>query len=220
MDDARATGVDIFTMGQYLQPSKKHLPVVEFVTPAKFDGSARLSRAKDFTRWFPVRFRAVPTTPSKLFQRDQSLSKPPGVGGSLFADHHDRRASRDSRDGHRSVPSSSSAGSYHYGGLRRREPASSRSAGHDAARTSRNTVQGLRYISSTSGQGVSTITCTFNLASTSTSLRRTFKTSSNRHSGNCRKRFSRSALPSARTPVRSSWASRCNRIRRSTTRCF
>ena len=31
MDDARAAGVDIFTMGQYLQPTKKHLPVVEFV---------------------------------------------------------------------------------------------------------------------------------------------------------------------------------------------
>ena len=37
MDDARAAGVDIFTMGQYLQPTKKHLPVVEFVTPEKFE---------------------------------------------------------------------------------------------------------------------------------------------------------------------------------------
>ena len=37
MDDARAAGVDIFTMGQYLQPSKKHLPVAEFVTPQEFD---------------------------------------------------------------------------------------------------------------------------------------------------------------------------------------
>ncbi len=27
MDDARAAGVDIFTMGQYLQPTKRHLPV-------------------------------------------------------------------------------------------------------------------------------------------------------------------------------------------------
>ena len=33
MDDARAIGVDIFTMGQYLQPTKRHLPVAEFVTP-------------------------------------------------------------------------------------------------------------------------------------------------------------------------------------------
>jgi lipoyl synthase len=36
MDDARAAGVDIFTMGQYLQPSRKHLPVAEFVTPEQF----------------------------------------------------------------------------------------------------------------------------------------------------------------------------------------
>lgn len=34
--DLRAQGVDIITMGQYLQPSKKHLPVAEFVTPEKF----------------------------------------------------------------------------------------------------------------------------------------------------------------------------------------
>jgi lipoic acid synthetase len=36
MDEARAAGVDIFTMGQYLQPTQRHLPVVEFVTPQKF----------------------------------------------------------------------------------------------------------------------------------------------------------------------------------------
>lgn len=36
MDAARAIGVDIFTMGQYLQPSKRHLDVVEFVAPEKF----------------------------------------------------------------------------------------------------------------------------------------------------------------------------------------
>ena len=44
MDDARAAGVDIFTMGQYLQPSKKHLPVVEFVTPQKFDRLGALAQ--------------------------------------------------------------------------------------------------------------------------------------------------------------------------------
>src|SRR5579885_1272217 len=36
MDDARAIGVDIFTMGQYLQPTKRHLKVEEFVSPEKF----------------------------------------------------------------------------------------------------------------------------------------------------------------------------------------
>jgi len=48
MDDARAAGVDIFTLGQYLQPTKKHLPVVEFVTPQKFDRLGALGKSKGF----------------------------------------------------------------------------------------------------------------------------------------------------------------------------
>lgn len=48
MDDARRVGVDIFTMGQYLQPTKKHLPVVEFVTPEKFDRLGAVAREKGF----------------------------------------------------------------------------------------------------------------------------------------------------------------------------
>lgn len=37
MRDLRANGVEILTLGQYLRPSAWHLPVVEFVTPEKFD---------------------------------------------------------------------------------------------------------------------------------------------------------------------------------------
>lgn len=48
MDDARAAGVDIFTMGQYLQPTKKHLPVAEYVTPQKFEELGRLAQRKGF----------------------------------------------------------------------------------------------------------------------------------------------------------------------------
>jgi lipoyl synthase len=48
MDDARSAGVDIFTMGQYLQPSKRHLPVHAFVTPDEFEGYGRLARGKGF----------------------------------------------------------------------------------------------------------------------------------------------------------------------------
>tara|TARA_Y100000780_G_C13693791_1_gene420598 strand:- start:2456 stop:3304 length:849 start_codon:yes stop_codon:yes gene_type:complete len=35
--DLRTVGVDILTMGQYLQPTLKHLPVVEYLTPQKFN---------------------------------------------------------------------------------------------------------------------------------------------------------------------------------------
>jgi len=48
MDDARAAGVDIFTMGQYLQPTKHHLLVDEFVTPEKFDRLRILGEGKGF----------------------------------------------------------------------------------------------------------------------------------------------------------------------------
>ena len=36
MHDLRKAGCDLITMGQYLQPSSKHYPVLEFVTPEKF----------------------------------------------------------------------------------------------------------------------------------------------------------------------------------------
>jgi lipoic acid synthetase len=48
MDAARAIGVDIFTMGQYLQPTKRHLKVVEFVTPEKFERLRLVGVAKGF----------------------------------------------------------------------------------------------------------------------------------------------------------------------------
>lgn len=37
MEDLRGVGLDIVTIGQYLQPSKKHLPVKEFITPEQFE---------------------------------------------------------------------------------------------------------------------------------------------------------------------------------------
>jgi lipoic acid synthetase len=37
MDDLVAHGLDILTLGQYLRPTKLHLEVVDYVTPAKFN---------------------------------------------------------------------------------------------------------------------------------------------------------------------------------------
>tara|TARA_B100001093_G_scaffold519212_1_gene607177 strand:- start:920 stop:1783 length:864 start_codon:yes stop_codon:yes gene_type:complete len=36
MEDLRSVSVDILTIGQYLQPTPKHAPVVDFITPEKF----------------------------------------------------------------------------------------------------------------------------------------------------------------------------------------
>jgi len=53
--DLRGVGADIITFGQYLQPTKKHLPVVEFVTPEKFAWFAREVK--------PLGFRQVVSGP-------------------------------------------------------------------------------------------------------------------------------------------------------------
>lgn len=37
LEDLRSVNVDILTLGQYLQPTPKHLPIAEFVTPERFD---------------------------------------------------------------------------------------------------------------------------------------------------------------------------------------
>ncbi len=46
MDDLVRVGVDILTVGQYLRPTKAHLPVAEYVTPQQFDRYARLGRER------------------------------------------------------------------------------------------------------------------------------------------------------------------------------
>jgi lipoic acid synthetase len=48
MEDARAAGVDIFTMGQYLQPTKRHLPVEEYITPSRFAQLGEIAAEKGF----------------------------------------------------------------------------------------------------------------------------------------------------------------------------
>ena len=48
MDDTRAVGVSVLTIGQYLRPSRKNIPVVEYVTPERFDAYKRMALAKGF----------------------------------------------------------------------------------------------------------------------------------------------------------------------------
>ena len=49
MDDLRAADVDFLTIGQYLQPSRKHHPVVRFVPPDEFKALATIAYAKGFS---------------------------------------------------------------------------------------------------------------------------------------------------------------------------
>jgi len=48
MRDLRAHGVDILTLGQYLRPSPKHLPIVKYVTPEEFQDFRRAGSAMGF----------------------------------------------------------------------------------------------------------------------------------------------------------------------------
>ncbi len=48
MEDLRNAKVDIITLGQYLQPSKKHLPVAEFITPEQFKKYETLGKEMGF----------------------------------------------------------------------------------------------------------------------------------------------------------------------------
>ncbi len=48
MDDLRSADVDFLTIGQYLQPTKKHYPLQRFVTPEEFKSFATVATAKGF----------------------------------------------------------------------------------------------------------------------------------------------------------------------------
>ncbi len=48
LDDLRTASVDVVTFGQYLRPSKLHLPVSEYVSPERFDAYRRMAEEKGF----------------------------------------------------------------------------------------------------------------------------------------------------------------------------
>ncbi|MEN3141976.1 lipoyl synthase [Ochrobactrum sp. WV_118_8] len=48
MDDLRSADVDFMTIGQYLQPTRKHHPVIRFVTPDEFKSFETIGRTKGF----------------------------------------------------------------------------------------------------------------------------------------------------------------------------
>lgn len=48
MDDLRTAQVDFITLGQYLQPTRKHHPVVHFIPPEGFSSLAEIAYAKGF----------------------------------------------------------------------------------------------------------------------------------------------------------------------------
>ena len=51
MDDLRAADVDFLTIGQYLQPTRKHAEVKRFVTPRRVQGATRRRRWPKASCW-------------------------------------------------------------------------------------------------------------------------------------------------------------------------
>ena len=50
MDDLRVAEVDFLTIGQYLQPTRKHAEVKAYITPDEFKSYERIARAKGFSQ--------------------------------------------------------------------------------------------------------------------------------------------------------------------------
>ena len=48
MDDLRSADVDFLTIGQYLQPTRKHAEIKRFVTPEEFKSFERIAYTKGF----------------------------------------------------------------------------------------------------------------------------------------------------------------------------
>lgn len=48
IEDVRNANVDVITLGQYLQPTKNHLPVKKFITPEEFEEYGDFARSLGF----------------------------------------------------------------------------------------------------------------------------------------------------------------------------
>ncbi len=77
MDDMRSAGVDFITIGQYLQPTRKHAAIDRFVTPEEFAAYETIARAKGFLM---VSVQPPdPLLPSRRRGLRQAAGRPPGA---------------------------------------------------------------------------------------------------------------------------------------------
>ncbi len=74
-EDLREHGVDILTVGQYLRPSERHLPVVRYWHPDEFEALAEAARALGFSH-----VAAGPLVRSSYHADEAVRHELPGVG--------------------------------------------------------------------------------------------------------------------------------------------
>ncbi len=77
MADLRAVGVDIVTVGQYLRPSRRHLPVARYWTPEEFESVRRSGMALGFAH-----VQASPMTRSSYHAREAAEASSPAAESS------------------------------------------------------------------------------------------------------------------------------------------
>jgi len=77
LSDLRQVGCDILTLGQYLQPTLRHLPVAEFISPQTFQEYGQRARQ--------LGFRHVASGPMVRSSYHADEFKLPNVGGMSFA---------------------------------------------------------------------------------------------------------------------------------------
>ena len=70
MDDLRKNQVDILTLGQYLQPTKNHLPVARYVTPENFEKLRQIGLEKGFFEVASGPFVRSSYRADRIFKRD------------------------------------------------------------------------------------------------------------------------------------------------------
>ena len=84
MKDCRRHNVDMLTLGQYLQPSRDHLPVDRYVHPDEFEALAEEARALGFNEWRAAHWFARPIKRISRRLEDSQLASVPQALQSCF----------------------------------------------------------------------------------------------------------------------------------------
>jgi lipoic acid synthetase len=79
MRDLRAVGVDLVTIGQYLQPSKDHVPVADYVGPERYNEYRRMGQELGFRQTFAGAFVRSSFHAGELFHAGQIVAAPGAV---------------------------------------------------------------------------------------------------------------------------------------------
>ena len=79
MDDLRSAGVDFLTIGQYLQPTRKHHPVMRFVPPDEFEALKTIAYRQGLPDGVGVAADALLASRRRGFRAAQGRARAPSA---------------------------------------------------------------------------------------------------------------------------------------------